>query len=122
MRRRRKTEKGARRKKKIEETTRDEQDERGWRSECLKNVGENDRRDEGGARGGFRRRYFHEDLDRGLDGPQTIQERRNMDAPPTERAGEGQKSGKDRGGAVKSFSRRIKARARSISAPRVTRE
>lgn len=38
------------------------------------------------ARGGFRRRYFHEDLDLGLDGPQTIQERRNMDAPPTEPA------------------------------------
>lgn len=42
-------------------------------------------REESGVAGSFRRRYFHRDLDLGLDGPQTIEERRNMDAPPTGR-------------------------------------
>lgn len=33
--------------------------------------------------GNFRRRYFHGDLDFRLDGPQTIEERGNMNAPLT---------------------------------------
>lgn len=40
-----------------------------------------------GVAGSFRRRYFHGDLR--LDGPQTIEERRNMDAPPTGRVEKG---------------------------------
>lgn len=47
-------------------------------------------REEPGVAGNFRRRYFHGDLDLRLDGPQTIEERRNMDgAPPTGRVEEG---------------------------------
>lgn len=42
-----------------------------------------------GVAGSFRRRYFHGDLDLRLDGPQTIEERRNMDAPPTGRVEKG---------------------------------
>lgn len=42
-----------------------------------------------GVAGRFRRRYFHGDLDLKLDGPQTIEERRNMDAPPTGRVEKG---------------------------------
>lgn len=71
-----------------------------------------------GVVGSFRRRYFHGDLDLRLDGPQTIEERRNMDAPPTGRVEKGRG---DRGieGAVESFSERIKARDRLV--PRVTK-
>lgn len=51
-----------------------------WRGECLKNVEARDGRERSKdreearvARGvGFRRRYFHRDLDLGLDGPQTV--------------------------------------------------
>lgn len=53
-----------------------------------------DREELGVAAGSFRRRYFHGDLDLRLDGPQTIEERRNMDAPP---AGRVEKGRGDRG-------------------------
>lgn len=47
-------------------------------------------REKPGVAGNFRRRYFHGDLDLRLDGPQTIEERRNMDgAPPTGRVEKG---------------------------------
>lgn len=48
-----------------------------------------DREEPGVAAGSFRRRYFHGDLDLRLDGPQTIEERRNMDAPPVGRVEKG---------------------------------
>lgn len=44
-------------------------------------------REEPGVAGSFRRRYFHGDLDLRLDGPQTIEERRNMDADRAGREG-----------------------------------
>lgn len=50
-------------------------------------------REESRVVGSFRRRYFHGDLDLRLDGPQTIEERRNMDAP----TGRVQKGRGDRG-------------------------
>lgn len=46
-------------------------------------------REEPGVAGNFRRRYFHGDLDLKFDGPQTIEERRNMDADRAGREGDG---------------------------------
>jgi len=54
---------------------------RGVCSECSENVGDGE--NERSRGGGSRRRYFHGDLDLGLDGPQTLGETCHRQSEPS---------------------------------------